>query len=313
MRKPVIAAACFLLLLAAPVSSVGVADPADLLPARVDGWAPGEADGRYDGGTLWDYIDGAAEVYRAFGVREVVARRYLSPHGADIVADLFDMGSPAAAYGAFHFDAREGEGAGIGRESELLGSSLAFWKDRYFVSVIPLEDSAAVREAVLAIGRSVALAIPGDGPPPRLAGILPPGGLVRGQVHYFRGSAILALLSPLGRGSALALHAGTEGILARYRAGGPTRPAVLLLVRYPEAREAARAAEALREAMGGVDGDGSGRAADGGWLAVRCEGELLLAATGAGSREEALALVRDAAQRNRETGGGRDGSLPLDR
>lgn len=298
--------AATLLLLAGAAPPAGGRAPQELLPAGVDGWTAG-VEQRFGADTLHDHIDGAAEIYLAFGVREVVSRRYHGPRGGEIVADLFDMGSSRGAFGAFRFDARTGETAGIGRESELLGSNLAFWKDRYFVSIISFQDSAAARQAALALGRAVAAAIPGDDPPPRIASLLPPGGLVEGQMHYFRGGGILALLSPLGRDNALGLHGETEGLLARYRpaTADRSRTSALLLVSYPDESEATAAAAALRRLLSGAPGDAeAGQSADGGWFATRRAGAIVIAVTGGGTKEGSLALLREAAQRLETKAGG---------
>ena len=59
--------------------------------------------------TLFDFIDGGAEVYRSFNVQRVVSRRYGRTGAPDLMADLFDMGSSRDAFGAYHHDIRDGK------------------------------------------------------------------------------------------------------------------------------------------------------------------------------------------------------------
>jgi hypothetical protein len=224
-----------------------------LLPDEVRGWAQGRTDGLYTHDSLYDLIDGGAEVYRALNVRAVLSREYVKPGATDIVVDLFDMGSANDAYGAFHHDMREGEDAGVGDESEAFGGSIAFWRDRYFVSLVAMDDDTATCDALREIGFATSAAIPSAGQPPALVRALPADGLVRSQVHYFHDKSLLDRHLFLGEDNLLDLDRGTEGVVARYRfadpTGAPSEPkTALLLVRYPKAARAARAIAGVADA-----------------------------------------------------------------
>ncbi len=272
-----------LLLALLPPFALAVQEPASLLPDGARGWERRGIDGDYGPDTLFDLIDGGAEVYRAFNVLRVVSRRYVHADRADIVVDIFDMGSPRDAFGAYHFDMREGEEAGIGAESELVGSSLAFWKGPFFVSLTPLDDDPVIRDAVLSLGRKIAAAAAEDAPPPALLSFLPPKGLVESQVHYFHDERILGLLLPLDGKAVPGLSDRTEGIVARYRPGtSDSSLSTLLLIVYPTEGDARKAGKALR-------GMGQGE------TETRVSGRRLIAVFGAGSRDEARRLVDEAA------------------
>lgn len=230
-------------------------------PETVDGWRRAGPDGIFTADTLYELIDGAAEIYRAFNVKGVRSRRYFREDGGDIIADLFDMGSSHDAFGAYHFDMREGEAAGVGRESEIVGSSLAFWKDRYFVSITPFEDNLRIRKAVLTLGKSIAGTIAGDGPPPDLVGMLPREGLIANRIHYFHDWLIFDRLTTFNEGNIFGLSRRTEGVLSSYRLDPSPglRPASLILVRYPSPDEARRVLEALQERLPGYGVGSSAR------------------------------------------------------
>ncbi|MBW2276376.1 MAG: hypothetical protein JRF63_02725 [Deltaproteobacteria bacterium] len=219
---------------------------ARLLPDEVRGWAPGRDDGLYDHETLYELIDGGAEVYRALNVRTVLSREYRKPGATDIIVDVFDMGSAADAFGAFHHDMREGEDAGVGDESEAFGGSIAFWRDRYFVSEVALDDDTATCDAMRELGFAISAAIPSSGQPPKLVRALPAAGLVTSHVHYFHDKALLDRHLFLGEENVLGLDRETEGVVARYHLGelagvDAGRATALLLVRYPSASRAVRA------------------------------------------------------------------------
>lgn len=222
---------------------------ARLLPDDVRGWAPDRADGFYDHATLYELIDGGAEVYRALNVRAVLSRQYVKPAAPDLIVDIFDMGSAADAYGAFHHDMREGEDAGVGDESEAFGGSIAFWRDRYFVSEVALDDDTETCDAMRELGLVITAAIPSAGQAPPLVQSLPREGLVASQIHYFHDKALLDRHLFVGHENVLDLDRRTEGVVARYRIGQPgdagDPSTALLLVLYPAAERAARARRGL--------------------------------------------------------------------
>ncbi len=290
------------LLVVAMTTADALAAPAlaRLLPAEAAGFRGDGDDGHYDRDSLFDLIDGGAEVYRALNVRAVYSRRYVSAEGAEVLVDLFDMGSSSDAYGAYHHDMREGKSAGVGNESEQQGSSLFFWKGRYFVSVVALATDPSSRTAVRALAAAIARAIKDPGRPPALVGRLPHAGLVTSQVHYFHTWRLLGRHYNLGPDDLLGLDARTEGVLARYRwasartAGQAEADAgaLLLLVEFPGRKDAGRAEKRLRAALvPDADRRGVAHTAKRGWVAVRRSGALLCAVLEAPSAERALELI----------------------
>lgn len=265
-----------------------------MLPETVHGWVPDGEDGRYDADTLYDYIDGGAEVYRALGVRSVVGRRYVREGAPEIYADVFDMGSAAGAYGAYHHDPREGQPAEIGTESEVQEGALAFWKDRFFVSILAMDTDDETYAAVLEIGRSVDRAIAGSADVPPLVAALPPDGLLADHVRYFRGPMLLNRYVDLGENNPLGLAETTEGVLARYRVAPPdgSEPGgdqTLLVVEY-ESAERAELGLAGLDRLRAPAGEGS-------WNGARTRGRFLVAVRGAPAPQAAESSLEDALSR----------------
>ncbi len=270
---------------------------AGFLPQAVEGFSPLEADRFFTADTLFDLINGGAEIYRALNVRHTVHRRYVHPESSDIIADIFDMGSAADAYGAWHNDIREGESAGMGRESEYQGGSLSFWKDRYYVSVVALYETDLTARAVRGIGRAVADAIPGDAQPPRLTRQLPGEGLLAEQVYFFHDHQGLTRRYRLGDGNPLLLNRHTEGLLARYRSAASgdttTPPFILLLIRYPSSEAADLAHRNFRAShTPGWKEQPAIRTAGGGWTSSCLLGDRVAVVIGAADRNEAATLIQ---------------------
>ena len=270
------------------------------LPPEVRGWTPSGPDARYSAETLYDYIDGGAEVYRAFNVREVLARQYAKPDAPDILADVFDMGTSEDAYGAYHHDMREGESPGIGRESEYMGGALAFWKGRYFVSIIAFDDTDDARRAVLGLGEAVDAAIPDDGGPPDIVQFLPRDGLLAQHVHYLHNHFSLNLHYFVAEENLLGLDQQTEGVLARYAlphaAGGESgdTPSVLLLIRYPGGPAAGKAYESFAAVyLPDADTDGNVKTENGKWTGARHRGRFVIIVFDAPSKADLELMTRN--------------------
>jgi len=279
-------------------------DLAKMLPSQIQGWTAATPDGLYDAGNLFDLIDGGAEVYRALNVRAVFARRYVKEGSPEILADLFDMGSSSDAFGAFHHDLREGEPAGIGRESEYASGALAFWKGRYFVTIMALDETPATKGAVFDLARQAAGAILEEGEPPSLVRLLPDQGLVGSQVRYFHTQALLNRYYALAETNILNLSAGTEGILARRRPASPGAgegsPYAVLIVGYASPEEAKEAVGRIRkDLVAEADAQGFGRLKNGRWACATAADRILLAVLDVPSRSEAERTMEEMARRQR--------------
>lgn len=275
-------------------------DPSGLLPLEIQGWKAVTPDGLYNNETLYEYIDGSAEVYRELNVRSVLARRYVRDGSPEILADLFDMGTAADAFGAFHHDSHEGEAAGIGQESEYESGALAFWKGRYFLSVMTFEETEETRRAVLALGSRIAEAIRDEGAPPDLIRLLPERGLIREEIRYFHTKPSLDRYLALSERNLLGLEAGTEALLARYRPSpgkpGDAPPYALLLVSYDSPSRARAALDRLKgEILPGAEV--AGRTAGGTWAAARTLEDLLVGVFEAPSRETAETALTEVIDR----------------
>jgi hypothetical protein len=224
--------------------------PALKLPDAVAGLvAVPDEDATYARQSIYDYLDGGAEVYLAYGMVSCRSRRYKGPGGA-VILDLFDMGSADGAYGAFTHD-QDGEEVQVGQAALLRAGWLSAWHGPFFLSLSAEGDAEALRSAMLALGRTVAAAL---GPPaavPALVLALPARGRVARSVRYLRDPLPLRAHLDLGGGNPLRLGPRTFAALARYRRGGET--AALLVADYVDAAVAAEVERDVRAVMAGRD------------------------------------------------------------
>jgi len=261
------------------------------LPRRVNGWAVEGRDRFFDDKTIFDYIDGSGEVYRAYNLRGCLSRTYSKEGGPAIVLDVFDMGSAADAFGVFTHDT-DGEVIPIGQDGRWRPGWLNFWKDRFFVSVTVQEENAPAFGAALELGRQVAARIPKEGPRPELLAHLPPKGLQTGTIRFLHHPVVLNYHFYLSDENILELSFRTDAVLATYQRGSGS--ARLLLVQYPDANTARRAAENVRRHyLPDADADGLARLENGKWAAARLKDRRLVMVLEASSRESAANFLRE--------------------
>jgi len=235
------------------------------IPKTVGGWQAAGEDRTYDRNTLYDYMDGGAEVYLAFDLRQVWTRKYAGPGNGEIALDVFDMGSPEEAYGILSCD-RQDPPAGIGQDSTYGFGLLRLRQGRYFVSVMAADEGESSGQAVLEIGRAAVRAIGPPGPAPDMVGFLPQEALRPDRTSYFHANVSLNNRHFLASENILGLDRTTDCVLAEYDAG-PGRPAVLLLVRYPGAEQAAAARRSFLAAYAPEsDPEGLAPAENGAWV-----------------------------------------------
>ncbi len=275
------------------------------IPKQVLDWKASGEDAVYDRKTLYDYMDGGAEVYLAFDFREVFVRKYADAAGNEIALDIYDMGSPAEAFGMFSCDRQDPE-AGIGQGSEYGPGLLRFWRGRYFVSITVSGNEDKAEMAVLDLGKAVAPLLVPDGAPPDMIKVLPTAGLKPRKTAYFHNHVHLSNRYFVSAENVLDLDEKTECLFAEYDpvvadnpvgAAGPVGgdSARLLVVRYPDAaRAGAAAASFLRTLLPQADADGAALTEKKGWSMIRTRDCVLAVVFEASSKEFAGRLAETA-------------------
>jgi hypothetical protein len=282
--------------MSSPGGSIGDI-PKTMLPDAVRGWQADGDDHAYDAQTIFDYIDGAGEVYRAYNMKALLSRRYKQPGRPDIIADVFDMGSAIDAFGVFTHDL-DGEDWSVGQGSVYKGGLLSFWKDRYFVSVFAEDETAEAKAMLLDLGRRVASAIGREGVKPALLRVLPAVYANPRRVHFFRHPVILNYHYFISADNILGLDPASEGLLVK-----TADRSALVVVRYPDESRAVAVFNAFRAAFlpGIAEGEPS-QNADRTWTAAGLYGRTLVVMFRAGTADAARTSVRAVIDQIRKTG-----------
>jgi len=265
-------------------------DRASLVPREILGWKALE-DQTFDPKTIFNYIDGGGEVYRAYNFKSLLARRFEREGKSALIVDFFDMGSSSDAFGVFTHDL-EGENMGIGQGSTYKGGLLSFWEGRFFVSVYAEEETEETKEAVMALGQEIASAIPEQGEKPALLSLLPAKNLDEKNIHYFHNHLILNYHFYVSNENILLLDQQTEAALALYREKGERIN--LLLIRYPEAKKAEQAYQSFTQAyMPDAKEPGRVKTEDNKWTAAKIKSNLLAVVFNAPSEALAEEMIRN--------------------
>ncbi len=275
----------------------GKADQEAIFPAEVSGWKWDGKENHYNRKTIFDYINGAGELYIAYNFNGVKVRRYEKGGQPPITAEVYDMGTSEDAFGVFSFE-RQDEEAGIGQGSEFGGGLLRFWKGKFFVSVFAEGQGKEVEAATLDLGKALANSIKTTGPIPRLLGVLPNGktGLLEKSTRYFHSHILLNQRFFVANQNILNLSPKTEAVLGQYVQG--REKTHLLIIRYSEEGEAAAALQKFKKAyMPEVGSQTVIQTEDKKWTAAGQRQSYILIVFGAGSKAKSEKWIRTAEER----------------
>jgi len=151
---------------------------------EVAGWTqPGDVL-TYDADNLWEYINGAAELFVAYGVQSCRVTD-LTSGDLTVTIDLYDMGTPLNAYGVFEQEA-SGESipvseAAAARVSPPYQALLVKGSTYAKVNAFEGELTSASGQALL---EALASSLPGQSSLPPELQLLPSGGKVAGTESY---------------------------------------------------------------------------------------------------------------------------------
>jgi Family of unknown function (DUF6599) len=144
---------------------------AGMLPAanEVQGWAYTRAPQSYGADDLWKAIDGAADGFVTYGMQEAVLANYRqSGTGNEAAIEIYEMKDPLNAYGKYSEERNpDYRFMDVGNEGYSGGSSVNFWKGRYYVKMTSFQANATVEQEMVKLARAMAskITVAGTEPP----------------------------------------------------------------------------------------------------------------------------------------------------
>jgi len=226
------------LLLAATVAAAG--DDALLPPSGfAGGWTRDGQAKVFPASSLYNHIDGGAEIFLELGFEEATVQRYARA-ADEIVVECYRMRDAEAAQ-AIYLDkcGAETPSPGFGERHTAGRYQLLFVRDRYFVIVNNPPGTPEVAPVLVEFARAIAGRL-APGGNVRTFDVLPRAGIVPGSLRLIRGSVGLQEIATLGDGDILRLGGTLTAAAARYT-GGATGDWTLVVVVYPSEAEAAAA------------------------------------------------------------------------
>jgi len=275
---------------------------------------------------IFDYMDGAGELYIGYRFKYLEVAEYSAPDEDQILVELYWMESSDDAFGLLSGD-WGGEPADlcqgdIGSRSPawlpnnraLYGAGLLrIWSGDLYIRVMAYRESARSKEAVLKLGR---LIVGGRSSPPAPAFLdaLPRDAasglnLRTDRFCYFRSHLVLNSTYFLSTGNILDLDKSAEALVAAYAPGstqGNRGSVHLILVRYANENAAKKARAHFEKAyLPGKRNAGSKpspddiqiRQVEDGWLGNGRSGRMLALVFGCSVRDEAAQVVGGALKR----------------
>jgi hypothetical protein len=263
-----------------PTADPAALDLAHIFPAAnlIPGWDISQKGETYDHDHLFNLVDGQADSFFAYGFEKVAVQRYRNEAGVILNVEIWQLATHADAYGLFSAG-RSGSPAAIGNAGDAdPGRRLAFWQNRYFVSLNA--DQLIPDETLQAFGQAMTAMIPTGGNPPSIVERLPKAGMVDHASIFFHEEMSIQMEVWLGGENLLGLSQETNGVVAPYKIGEVT--ARLMLIEYPSSSQAAQGLQALQ------GGSVSGLAA------AHATGNLLGAVFGKVDAAQAQTLLQEA-------------------
>ena len=167
------------------VSSAAI--PLDSLIPRRDipkEWTLIQGPQTYNKKTLFEHINGQAELFLKYGFQKSVFAIYQSKKSREnqIEIDIYNMGNVLQAFGVFSRFRNEDRPGGFGLDSYLDDHSAFFYKGKYFVMVYATESNP---DLMSQFSKLIALKISDPSPLPKEISYFPRNGLKPGSIQYF--------------------------------------------------------------------------------------------------------------------------------
>ena len=204
-----------------------------LLPSQsvLNGWRTSGGPEVYDEQSLYERINGGAEIFLEYGFERAVYQEY-EKNDDSLQIEIYDMADDTAAFGIFSINkSPRAKNVPVGGAGQHHGGTVAFWQQDYYVVVRFFGSADAQDDATLDAARDIERKIGSDpGSVPESVSLLPTRGKVEGSDIVVRGRIALSQVYYLGEEEPFGLARGREAAIATYRIGDDSF--TLLVVKY---------------------------------------------------------------------------------
>ncbi len=165
-------------------------DLVDILPGHnsVPGWAVSGAVQKFNGENLFQMIDGGADIYHEYGFQQVVSQDYSNGFGNLLTVEIYQMASPAAAYGMYSFKiGTSGRAVDLGQQAYFEEYYVNIWQGDLLITIIGSDSNQKTVQAIEQMGRTICGSYSVSGAIPTLAQHLTQGELSLFHAKYVLG------------------------------------------------------------------------------------------------------------------------------
>ncbi len=233
------------------------------LPDTIDGWELEGPPRHIDETNIFDYMNGAGELYLSYNFDHLNVYEYTDANDNEIMVEIYHMKHSRDAFGLLSLD-WDGEAVRLTGQQEkdeghplvpfsraLYGEGLLrIWADNLYVRILALKESPGVREVILQLGEIISAGRTPGLYPEMLKAVLPSQDsswtVKRERTAYFYSHLILNSLFYLSHENILNLDHSTEALLVTFEkrhSGEEKNSAKLLIIKYPDNKQAAEALE----------------------------------------------------------------------
>ncbi|MGQ9854194.1 MAG: DUF6599 family protein [Candidatus Oleimicrobiaceae bacterium] len=137
-----------------------------LLPTGSDmpGWHRAAPVQFFGPDNLWEYIDGAADLYLTYGFQRVAAAEYMTADSArSLTVEVYRMANPLCGFGIYAAErSPEDSIVAVGVEGRLSENTLHFWKGPFYVKLTSFDVEADVPQLLARVGQLMVSRINGE-------------------------------------------------------------------------------------------------------------------------------------------------------
>lgn len=131
----------------------------------------------YPPATMYEAIDGEADLFKAYGSRSLTAGEYRRKQ-ALAMAEVFDQATPLGAFGVYGQLAKDSPPAQVGAAGVVVNGDegIFFWQAGYFVRVTSTSEERLPAADLLKLAQAISAKLPKDSALPAWTAALPAGG-----------------------------------------------------------------------------------------------------------------------------------------
>jgi len=177
-----------LILLVVTLAAVGLhARSEEALFPPVPGLENPAEPARYSADNLFEYINGAADVFIGYDFEQLFSMTYSGKEGQSIIADIYRHADPACGFGIYSQEKpRQGDFLNVGTEGYYESGVLNFFLGRFYVKIAAFDLGADEKEILIQLARGIAERIPDSPGFPPVLNAFPQTGRIPHSEHFIR-------------------------------------------------------------------------------------------------------------------------------